>query len=156
MTTEQAYIEVLNEIKESVLHSRIKTIQTVNSELVKLYWNIGKLIVERQYELGWGKAVVDRLANDLQKELPNKKGFSSRNLWDMRRLYERYQSEPKLRQLVAEIPWGHNLLIMNKVSNNNEAIYYIKASKEFGWSRNVLLNQIKANLYHRSLSSVCL
>jgi len=148
---EKDYIELLNEIKQNVVNSRIKAVRAVNSELISLYWNIGKLILERQKENGWGKSIVEKLSKDLQKEYPLQTGFSSRNLWDMRRFYDKYQNEPKLRQVVAEIPWGHHLLILNKINNFEEAHYYIKASCELGWSRNVLLNQIKADLYHRAL-----
>lgn len=149
---EKQYIEFLNEIKNQVVNSRVQAVKAVNSELINLYWNIGKLILERQKEFGWGKSIVERLSKDLQKEMPHNTGFSSRNLWDMRRLYEKYRNESYLRQLVAEIPWGHHLLILTKISDIPEAYYYIKASSEFGWSRNVLLNQIKSDAYHRALS----
>ena len=88
----------------------------------------------------------------MKSSFPNTKGFSARNLWDMRRFYERYQHNEFLRQLVAEIPWGHNLLIINKIKNDTEATFYIQATAEYGWSRNVLLNQIKGNAYQRNLS----
>ncbi len=148
---ENSYIELLSEIKQNVVNSRIQAVKSVNTELVSLYWNIGKLILERQKENGWGKSIVEKLSIDLQMEYPQQTGFSARNLWDMRRFYEKYQNQPKLRQLVAEIPWGHHLLILNKIGDFDEAHYYIKASSELGWSRNVLLNQIKADLYHRAL-----
>ncbi len=148
---ETEYTGLLNEIKQNVVNSRIQAVKAVNSELIGLYWNIGKLILERQKEHGWGKSIVEKLSNDLQKEFPQQTGFSSRNLWDMRRFYDRYQNESKLRQVVAEIPWGHHLLILNKIDDFDEAHYYIKASSELGWSRNVLLIQIKSDLYHRAL-----
>jgi len=97
---EKGYIELLNDIKQNVVNSRI---QAVNSELISLYWNIGKLILERQKANAWGKSIVEKLSKDLQNEYPQQTGFSSRNLWDMRRFYDKYQNEPKLRQLVAEI-----------------------------------------------------
>ena len=95
--------------------------------------------------------MVEKLSNDLQREFFNVKGYSARNLWDMRRFYERYADKPKLRQLVAEIPWGHNLLILSNAENDKEAEFYIKASSEYGWSRNVLLNQIKSEAHKRAL-----
>ena len=118
---DKGYIELLNEIKQNVVNSRIQAVKAVNSELINLYWIIGKLILERQKEHGWGKSIVEKLSKDLQHEMPLQTGFSSRNLWDMRRLYERYQNEPKLRQVVAEIPWGHHLLILNKIDNTSNA-----------------------------------
>lgn len=146
-----SYRELLFAIKENFLHSRIQASKAVNSELIKLYWNIGKLILERQNRYGWGKSIVERLAQDLQKEFPVQTGFSTRNLWDMRRFYERYYNEPQLRQVVAEIPWGHHLLILNKILDFDAVKFYFEACIKLGWSRNVLLNQIKANLYQRSL-----
>lgn len=111
---DKGYIELLNEIKQNVVNSRIQAVKAVNSELINLYWIIGKLILERQKEHGWGKSIVEKLSKDLQHEMPLQAGFSSRNLWDMRRLYDRYQNEPKLRQVVAEIPWGNNIAIVQK------------------------------------------
>ncbi len=116
------------------------------------YLNIGKIIVEKQEELDWGKAVVEKLSVDLQKEYLDNTGYSSRNLWDMRRFYVRYSKNEKLRQLVAEIPWGQNLLILTKIGNDKEAEFYLKATAEFGWSRAVLLNQIKSQSYKHTLS----
>jgi predicted nuclease of restriction endonuclease-like (RecB) superfamily len=92
---------------------------------------------------------VEKLANDLQKRFRGYSGFSARNLWDMRRFYEAYNAHAKLRQLVAEIPWGHNLLLLNKISNPEESRYYIETTIQMGWSRNTLLNQIKAHAYNK-------
>ncbi len=109
------------------------------------------MIVEKQQELGWGKSVVETLSRDVQQEFPSVTGFSPRNLWDMKRFYEQYADHENLRQRVAEIPWGHNLLILNKISNYDARAYYIELTQTCGWSRNVLLNQIKAHAYERSL-----
>jgi len=114
--------------------------------------SIIKIILEKQKEQGWGKSVVEKISNDLQKDFPGGNGYSARNLWDMRRFYSRYSTNEKLRQLVAEIPWGQNLLILTKIKDDKEAEYYLNATKEYGWSRNVLLNQIKADAYKRALS----
>lgn len=141
------YIKFLNEIKSRIFAARIQAIRSVNKELIKLYWDIGKSIVDRQQKYKWGDNVVGTLARDLQKSFPEVQGFSERNVWNMRRFYEEYKDKPFLQQAVAEIPWGHNLLIMEKISADNEREYYIKFSRDFGWSRNVLLNQIKANAY---------
>ncbi len=143
------YINFLKTIKAEIQSARIQASKTVNRELILLYWKIGEAIVQKQEELGWGKSVVQRLSEDLKKEIGPRGGFSARNLWDMKRFYEGYKDNPKLRQLVAEIPWGHNLLILNKLKQDEAKEYYIKASKTFGWSRNVLLNQIKGDAYSR-------
>lgn len=145
------YIKFLNEIKSRIMTARIQAIRLVNKELIKLYWDIGKNIIERQQEYKWGDNIVEALARDLKNMFPQARGFSERNLWNMRRFYEEYKNKPFLQQLVAEIPWGHNLLIMEKVAVDGEREYYIKASRNFGWSRNVLLNQIKAGGYALSL-----
>lgn len=143
------YAQFLHNIKTRVQHARIAASRSVNRELIALYWSIGKDIVEKQEELGWGKSVVEQLSKDLKKEFPGTEGFSARNLWDMRRFYEEYQSDTNLQQLVAEIPWGHNLLILNKIKDQNEREYYLRATAEMGWSRNVLLHQIMAQAYER-------
>lgn len=149
LTENNDYINFLNAIKSEIQSARIRASKTVNKELILLYWRIGEAIVQKQEELGWGKSIVKRLSEDLKKEMGPVGGFSARNLWDMKRFYEEYKEKPKLRQLVAEIPWGHNLLIINKLKNDDAREYYIKASKTFGWSRNVLLNQIKGDAYNR-------
>ncbi len=143
------YISFLKTVKSEIQAARIQAAKTVNRELILLYWKIGKAIVQKKEELGWGKSVVEQLSIDLRKEMGQISGFSARNLWDMKRFYEQYQNKPKLRQLVAEIPWGHNLLIISKIKEEDAREYYIKASKDYGWSRNVLLNQIKADAYNR-------
>jgi len=141
------YQRLLKEIKSKIFSARIRAVHQVNKELIKLYWEIGEALVKKQKEYGWGKSVVENLAKDLQLTFPDVAGFSSRNLWDMKRLYEAYQGQPILRQAVAEIPWGHNLLILNKIFDMEERRYYLEATAALGWSRNVLLNQIKADAY---------
>jgi len=147
---EKEYIIFLNEIKSRIVKARIQAIRSVNKELIKLYWDIGKSIVERQKQFGWGKRVVEQLSLDLINEYENFKGFSSDNLWRMRMFYLEYRDEQKLAQLVPELPWGHNILIMQKVKDIKEREYYIISSINFGWSRNTLLNQIKADAYKLS------
>ena len=132
------YAEFLHSIKSRIQGARIVAARAVSKELISLYWSIGKDIVEKQKQLGWGKSVVEQLSKDLKDEFPGTDGFSARNLWDMRRFYEEYQIDTNLRQLVAEIPWGHNLLVLNMVKDQKAREYYLKASAEMGWSRNVL------------------
>lgn len=146
------YIKTLDLIKKEIITARIKVAKSITYEHIYLYLNIGKIILEKQEKLKWGKSVVEQISIDLKKDFPNSTGFSARNLWDMRRFYSRYANKPKLRQLVAEIPWGQNLLILTKIKTDSEALFYLRATKEYGWSRNVLLNQIKANAYQRALT----
>jgi len=111
---DRAYQDFLRDIKIQVVQSRIEAARAVNRSLIRLYWSLGQLIVERQEALGWGKAVVERLSADLKAEFPQITGFSPRNLWLIKQFYEAYAEAPEfLKQLVAEIPWGHNILIMH-------------------------------------------
>ncbi len=143
------YSDLLQSIKKRIQESRILAYRAVNKGLIELYWNIGKDIASRQERDGWGKSVVERLSRDLHEEFPGTSGFSARNLWYMRCIYAEYKDVPILQQLVAEIPWGHNLLILNKVKAMSEREYYLRMSAEMGWSRNVLLHQIKTDAYRR-------
>jgi len=103
------YAVLLTEVKERVRSAQYEALKAVNKELVALYWDIGKLIVERQDREGWGKSVVERLANDLQNEFPGIRGFSIQNLWYMRQFYLEYRDNEKLQPLVGEISWSKNL-----------------------------------------------
>jgi len=141
------YKSFLTEIKSKIISARISAARRINKELIKLYWGIGKTIVDRQKKYGWGKHVVEKLAHDLQREFDINYGFSVQNLWYMRQFYQEYENSPILQRLVGELPWGHNILIFSRVKNMNERKYYLESSIKLGWSRNVLLNQVKANAY---------
>ncbi|MGD8649894.1 MAG: PDDEXK nuclease domain-containing protein [Desulfobacterales bacterium] len=121
--------------------------------MISLYWDIGQLIVERQKSGSWGKSVVERLAKDLQVEFPGIAGFSSRNIWYMRNFHLCYQGNEKLQPLVAEIAWTHNLVIMEKCKDNLEREFYIRMTRKFGWSKNVLIHQIENQTYEKTLLS---
>ena len=120
------YGHLLQSVKKQIQKSRIRAYRTVNKELIQLYWNIGKEISERQESEGWGKSVVKRLSHDLRTEFPGTSGFSSQNLWYMRQFYSEYKEFTNLQQLVGEIPWGHNLLILSKVKDRREKEYYLR------------------------------
>ena len=111
------YGNLLREIKSRVISARIQVARAASKGLIQLYWDIGKSIVECQKKHEWGDSVVSILANDLKKIFPGMQGFSERNVWSMRRFYEEYHQNLFLQQLVAEIPWGHNLLIMSLSRN---------------------------------------
>ena len=143
------YAKFLAELKERIRTAQTRAILTINKELISLYRDIGKRIVETQEEMGWGKSVVEQLAFDLRREFPDVKGFSARNLWDMRRFYLAYKDDLNLRQVVAEIPWGHNLAIINKVKDHSQRQWYVQQTIQNGWSRNVLVHQIESDLYGR-------
>ncbi|MDO1451813.1 PDDEXK nuclease domain-containing protein [Rhodocytophaga aerolata] len=145
------YLQLLSAVKQQIMSSRIQAVRAVNKEMIKLYLHIGQLIVHKQEQFGWGKSIVEQLAKDLQKEFSGTVGFSSQNLWYMRQFYIEYREDTNLQQLVGEIPWSHNLLLMARVKDKAERIYYIQATSQLGWSRDVLLNQIKAKAYERHL-----
>jgi predicted nuclease of restriction endonuclease-like (RecB) superfamily len=150
----EGYPELLENLKSRIQTSRVRAALSVNRELVNLYWQIGKTIVERQREEGWGKSVIERLAADIRKAFPGIMGFSPRNVWNMRRLYIEYEENEKLQQLVAEIPWGHNLVLINKLGSEKEREFYMRKTLENGWSRAVLTVQIESGLYLRQGQAV--
>lgn len=140
------YIETFNIIKERINKARYQSMVKVNSELILLYWDIGKTIAEKINTENWGKNVVETLSKDLQSEFIGIRGFSSRNLWYMKQFYETYPNE-FLQRVVAEIPWGQNIEIFSKISNQEERLFYLKLTAERAWSRPTLLQNIKLNIY---------
>ena len=125
----------------------------MNRELLGLYWTIGKSISEKVNKANWGSSVVEELSKDLKTEFPNQKGFSRSNLFSMKKWFEFYsQSEidiEKIQQLVGQIPWGHNVVIISKSKSIDEAIFYSKKTIENNWSRSVLIHQIELDFYER-------
>jgi len=107
--------------------------------------------VIRQEKFGWGKSVVETLSNDLQKEFVGVKGFSSQNLWRMRKFYEEYNANEKLAPMVREIGWSHNILILEKCKDDLQREFYISMTKKYGWTKNVLIHQIEGKSYERFL-----
>ena len=143
------YQQFLGELKEPIRNAQIRAVIAINRELVLLYWQIGQDILHRQQHQGWGAKVINNLASDLQKAFPEMKGFSSRNLKYMRSFAETYQDFEFVQQVVAQIPWGHNIRILDTVKNATEREWYIRQTIEQGWSRNVLVHQIESGLYKR-------
>jgi predicted nuclease of restriction endonuclease-like (RecB) superfamily len=145
------YAHLLAEVKERVRSAQYAALKAVNTELVGLYWDIGRMIVERQAGETWGKSIVQQLAGDLQREFPGVGGFSASNLWRMKAFFEAYQGTEKLAPLVREIAWSHNILIMERCSDPLEREFYIRMTRKFGWSKNVLIHQIGNQSYEKSL-----
>lgn len=146
-TEESKYEQLLADIVKEVKLSRIKFAKRLSKTVIEMYWSIGKTISEKTTIEGYGSQVVNRLSVDLKRTFPAY-GFSPRNLWDMKRFYERYRmADEKLRQVVAELPWGHNLLLLNKTQSIDEAFYYAWTAAKNGWTRNILLNNLKADSY---------
>ena len=146
--TEKEYLSFLSEIKQKIATSQYAALKAVNKELIELYLYIGQKLVETQE---WGKSIVETLANDLQKAYPGMKGFSSANLWRMRNFYLHYKDNEKLAPLVREISWTKNILILEKCKDDLEREFYIKMTKKFGWSKNVLIHQIEGKAYESFL-----
>ena len=142
------YSEILRYIITEIKSTRVAFAHRVNSAIMQMYWNIGKRLSVEKLEKGYGSSVVKRLSADLQQEFPDTTGYSPRNLWDMKRFYEFYLlADEKLRQLVAVLPWKHNLLIISSADSMEEAKYYVELTHENSLSRNILLNYIKADSY---------
>jgi predicted nuclease of restriction endonuclease-like (RecB) superfamily len=139
------------EIKEQIRKSQYEAMKLVNKALIDFYRTIGKMIVEKQEEQGWGKSIVETLSEDLQKEYPGVQGYSSRNLWRMRSFYIEYKDVIKMPPLVAEIGWSHNMVILDKCKDNLEREFYIKMTKKYGWTKAVLIHQIENKNYEKFL-----
>lgn len=147
--TDENYISFLRSLKERIRQSQIKAALAVNQELILLYWQIGREILNRQHQEGWGAKVIERLAQDLKEEFPGMSGFSSRNLKYMRSLAEAYPDEQIVLRLIAQIPWGHNQTLLNKLKSHEQRLWYAQKTIENGWSRDILTLQIETDLYSR-------
>jgi predicted nuclease of restriction endonuclease-like (RecB) superfamily len=145
------YAEFLNLVKERVRQAQYTALKAVNKELLALYWDLGRMIVEKQERYGWGEQVVKRLSKDLKIELEGMSGLSPQNLWYMRKFYLTYKNQPKLQQLAGEIGWSHNQLILDKCKTAPEREFYLKMSRDLAWSRHTLLKQLNGNAYERWL-----
>lgn len=151
----QDYSEFLRDLKARIQARQTRAILAVNQELMKLYWEIGQQIVERQEVSGWGDAVITQLERDLKREMPDLERFSRRNLYRMRSLYLTYRNQGEnVPQLVAQVPWGHNTVLMEKVKDSEEREWYLQQTLEQGWSRNILVHQIESKLYARQVRQI--
>lgn len=145
------YAALLVEIKQRVRFAQLAAFRAVNKELVGLYWDIGRMIVERVVSATHGDAVAERLAADLRAEFPGIAGFSRRNVFYMREFYAAYKDLPKVQPLVAQIAWTHNLIVLQRCKDPLEREFYIRMIRKFGWSKNVLIHQIENQTYEKSL-----
>jgi predicted nuclease of restriction endonuclease-like (RecB) superfamily len=126
----------------------------VNRELILFYWQLGRDILERQNQAGWGAKIIDQLAKDLRQEFPEVRGFSRTNLLYMRAFAEAWPDESIVQQLVGQLPWGHNVRILDMVKTDAERRWYIQQAVKHGWSRNILVMQIESNLVGRQGKAV--
>jgi len=159
------YSEFIKYIKELIYKYQYQAMKQVNIGLLQLYWEIGEEICQRQHEQGWGKAVVEILSKELQKEFPGESGYSTTNLWRMRSFYLAYNQKTNLPPsvgemqksnlppLVGEISWTKNYVIIEKCKDPLEREFYIKITKKYGWTKDLLINNIENNAYEKFLTN---
>ena len=145
----EGYPAFLCGLKQRIQQAQVKAMLAVNRELVLLYWQIGRDILDRQETEGWGVGIIARLSRDLHFEFPDVKGFSPRNLRYMKAFAEGWPDRSIVQQLAAELPWFHNCVLLDKVKTPEERLWYIQQTIANGWSRNVLVLQIESGLYRR-------
>ncbi len=151
------YNEFLNELKEKIRNTQLKAAIAASRELINLYWELGKNIIEKQEKEGWGSKVLERVAKDLQNEFPGIEGFSRTNIFRMRAFYLAYancltavgQLQDNSLEPFFNIPWGHNFILLDKLKSFEERLWYAKKVVEHGWSRSMLTIWIENNLYRR-------
>ena len=144
------YQSIFIELKKKILTSQLKALRTVNKELVMLYWEIGNTILQNQSQKGWGTKIIDTLSKDLREAFPDMKGFSIRNLKYMRQFAYNYPNITIVQEVLAQLPWYHNITLIQKIKDENVRHWYIEKTIENGWSRTVLVHQIELDLYNRN------
>lgn len=145
------YQHFLIDVKNRIRSAQYEAMKAVNHEMIRLYWDIGKQITDKQKELGWGKSVVETLSKDLQNEFPGIQGFGSRNIWYMQQFFSEYQGNEILQPLVAEISWSKHIVIMTRCKDVQQRQFYILATKKFGWTKDLLINKIELQSYEKYL-----
>ncbi|MFM8982464.1 MAG: YhcG family protein [Spartobacteria bacterium] len=174
--TSREYRDFIAGLKSRIQSARISAARALNSEVILLYWDIGQEIVQKQQARGWGDSVVEFVAADLRHEFPSVTGFSAQNVWRMRQFFilhtqpdflsqvvreikKTVQPTPSdellsqiVREMVSAVPWGHHANALGRVGDPSARLWYLQATARFGWTRNVLLNQIKAGAYERAVA----
>jgi predicted nuclease of restriction endonuclease-like (RecB) superfamily len=150
----EEYVSTLADLKRQVQEAQIKAALSVNRELIKLYWQIGRIIYEKQEKSDWGSFLIERIANDLQNEFTGIAGFSRANIFNMRAFYAAYAKVQQVVGLFEEqplfsIPWGHNVILVTRLKETEQRLWYAQKTIENGWSRSALESWIKADLYNR-------
>jgi len=149
-----SYLDFIDNIKSEIERQRLSVVLTANTSMICLYWHIGKSILTKQAEEGWGSKVIDRISRDLKDAFPDMSGFSPRNIKYMRKFAEVWSDFEFVQRTVAQIPWRSNIVLMDKLSNQDERIWYAQKTLENGWSRDVLALQVESRLIDRSGKSV--
>ncbi|MCP4349904.1 MAG: DUF1016 domain-containing protein [Desulfobacterales bacterium] len=150
------YGNLLNEIKKRIQQAQAKAVLSVNAEMILMYWDIGRIIYNQQQKEGWGTGVITRLSRDIRNELPKQKGFSERNIKFMVQLYKEYEGSigkqpvsqlEKRKQLISQIPWGHTILLMQRLKDHTIRFWYMMETIKNGWSRDTLASMIKLRCF---------
>lgn len=149
-----SYLDFIEEVKKEIQKQRISVVLNANSSMICLYWNIGRAILQKQEEEGWGTKIIDRMAKDLKDAFPDMSGFSPRNIKYMRKFAECWSDSEIVQQVVAQIPWRTNRMLLDKLNTQEERLWYAHKTIENGWSSNVLELQIQNRLIERSGKSV--
>jgi predicted nuclease of restriction endonuclease-like (RecB) superfamily len=145
------YIKIANEIKSKIRASQYRAVLGANSEMIKLYWSIGNTINEKSV---WGNKFIENLSRDIRHDFPDSTGYSVRNLKYMAKFAKLYPDAPLIVQRsVAQLPWRHNIVLMEKIKDQEQREWYIAKAIENGWTRDVLVHQIESDLYHRQVKA---
>lgn len=151
MAATKEYFDFIGSVKDRIRSAQYEALKAINKELVGLYWDIGRMISEKQKELGWGDSVIKKLGEDLENEFPNQRGFSDRNLRQMVMYYNEYKGIEFWQSLTAKIGFTHNMIIISKCKETEERKFYINTSLKFGWTTRVLSHQIDNKTYEKYL-----
>ena len=150
----ETYLKFIEEVKSEIQKQRISVVLNANSSMICLYWNIGRAILKKQEEEGWGAKIIDRMAKDLKDAFPEMSGFSPRNIKYMRKFAESWPDFEIVQRVVAQIPWRTNISLMDKLKDEESRIWYAYKVIENGWSKTILDMQIETRLMERSGRSV--
>jgi predicted nuclease of restriction endonuclease-like (RecB) superfamily len=148
------YAETLRGIKQRIQQERLRVVLTANAAMVMLYWDIGRMILDRQERAGWGAKVIDRLAADLREAFPDLKGFSPRNLKYMRAFAAAWPERPIVQEALARIPWYHHIALLEKLDDLAERLWYAREVTKHGWSHNMMVLQIEGRAHQRQGKAV--
>lgn len=149
-----SYLDFIEEIKKEIENQRLNVVLNANSSMICLYWNIGKAVLKKQKEEGWGAKVIDRMAKDIKEAFPDMSGFSPRNIKYMRKFAECWPDFEIVQRIVARIPWRSNISLMDKLADEESRIWYAQKAIENGWSKTILDMQIQSELLERTGKSI--
>lgn len=145
----EEYALWLSDLKSNIAQTRLRVILASNAAMILLYWDIGQRILDKQKNQGWGSRIIDRLASDLRKEFPEMKGFSPRNLKYMRAFANAWPKKVIVQEVLAQLPWYHNIALLEKLKVDEERLWYAQKAYEYGWSHNILAIQIETKAHLR-------